>query len=72
MSDPEVKVQLRGNTDEAATRGVFGVPTSVVNGAQFWGLDATDMLIAYLKDPDIFSSGEYQRVRELPIGASRN
>ena len=72
LSDPEVKAQLRGNTDEAAARGVFGVPTSVVNGAQFWGLDSTDMLIAYLRDPDKFSSGEYQRVRELPIGASRN
>ena len=71
LSDPAVKAQLRANTDEAAARGVFGVPTSVVDDRQFWGLDTTDMLIAYLNDPDIFSAGEYRRVNDLPIGASR-
>jgi 2-hydroxychromene-2-carboxylate isomerase len=70
-SDSAVKSQLRANTDEAADRGVFGVPTSVVDGEQFWGLDTTDMLIAFLKNPDAFSAGEYRRVGDLPIGASR-
>ena len=65
------RAALRANTDEAAARGVFGVPTAVVDGRLFWGLDATDMLIAELEDPDFFSAGEYRRVRELPVGASR-
>jgi len=29
------------------------------------------MLIAFLKNPDAFSAGEYRRVGDLPIGASR-
>ena len=71
LADGAVKAALRANTDEAAARGVFGVPTAVVDGRLFWGLDATDMLIAEIENPDLFSAGEYRRVRELPVGASR-
>ena len=71
LSDDAVKAELRANTEEAAERGVFGVPTSAVDDRLFWGLDATEMLLAYLNDPSIFGGGEYQRVSELPIGASR-
>lgn len=71
LADGAVKAELRANTDEAAARGVFGVPTAVVDGHLFWGLDATDMLIAQLEDPDLFSAGEYCRVRDLPVGAAR-
>ena len=71
LGDDAVKAQLRANTEAAAAHGVFGVPTSFVDGQQFWGLDATDMLIAHLKNPDIFGAGEYRRVRDLRVGASR-
>lgn len=46
-ADPDsdaVKQALRANTDEAARRGVFGVPTVEVDGELFWGLDALPML----------------------------
>ena len=56
---------------DPAARGVFGVPTAVVDERLFWGLNATDMLIVELEDPDLFSAGEYRRVRELPVGAAR-
>ena len=71
LGDDAVKTQLRANTEAAAAHGVFGVPTSFVDGQQFWGLDATDMLIAHLKNSDIFGVGEYRRVRDLRVGASR-
>src|SRR6185436_11551323 len=31
------KALLRKNTDEAVARGVFGVPTAIVDGELFWG-----------------------------------
>jgi 2-hydroxychromene-2-carboxylate isomerase len=45
---PEVKQQLKANTDEAIARGVFGVPSLCVDDKVFWGLDALPMLQAYL------------------------
>jgi 2-hydroxychromene-2-carboxylate isomerase len=45
---PEVKDQLKANTEEAIACGVFGVPTFVVDDKVFWGLDALPMLRAYL------------------------
>jgi 2-hydroxychromene-2-carboxylate isomerase len=43
-----VKDQLKAHTDEAIALGVFGVPTFVVDGKLFWGLDALPMLQAYV------------------------
>lgn len=36
---PEVKDELRANTDEAVRRGVFGAPTLFVGEEMFWGND---------------------------------
>lgn len=68
---PEVKGALRGNTEEAANRGVFGVPTFEVDGNLFWGMDATGMLIDYLSGRAVFHSPEMQRVSSLPEGVRR-
>jgi 2-hydroxychromene-2-carboxylate isomerase len=40
----DVKDHLRGNTDEALRRGVFGAPTFFVGGEMFWGNDRFDFL----------------------------
>lgn len=42
VSDPEIKGDLRTATDEALALGVFGVPTTVVDGELFWGDDRLD------------------------------
>ncbi len=44
----EAKALLKNNTDEAISKGVFGVPTFEVDGKIFWGLDALPMLRDYL------------------------
>lgn len=44
----DVKAQLRAHTDEALARGVFGVPSFVVDGRVFWGFDGLPMLRAFL------------------------
>jgi 2-hydroxychromene-2-carboxylate isomerase len=52
VTSDEVKAQLKANTDEALTLGVFGVPTIAVDDKLFWGFDALPMLNDYLnKDP---------------------
>jgi len=52
----EVKAQLKAHTDEAIAQGVFGVPTLVVDGKLFWGLDALPLLQAYLAGDPWFDS----------------
>ena len=47
--DEAVKARLRANTDEAVAAGVFGVPSFVVDGRMFWGLDSLHMLRRYLE-----------------------
>ncbi len=47
--DDTVKSRLRANTDEAIAAGAFGVPSCVVDGCLFWGLDSLPMLRAYLE-----------------------
>lgn len=47
--DAAVKSRLRTNTDEAIAAGAFGVPSYVVDGRLFWGLDSLPMLRAYLE-----------------------
>ena len=67
----EAKDQLRQNTEEAAARGVFGVPSFVVDGEVFWGADAIDFLKAFLMDASVLRNDEMRRVDALPIGAAR-
>lgn len=67
----DVKEQLRKNGEEAITAGVFGVPTFVVDGEKFWGVDATAMLLEYLADPQLFNTAEMRRIDALPIAAER-
>ncbi len=54
--DETVKARLRANTDEAVAAGVFGVPSFVVDGRMFWGLDSLPMLRRYLEG-DVWFDG---------------
>jgi 2-hydroxychromene-2-carboxylate isomerase len=65
---PAVKDALRSNTEEAIARGLFGVPTAVVDGELFWGNDSTSMLRAYLANPSLLDDPEFVRARDLPRG----
>lgn len=68
---PEVKEQLRRNTDEAVARGIFGVPTLAVGDEIFWGNDATPMCADYLAQGGRWTDPEYERIAQLPVGAMR-
>jgi 2-hydroxychromene-2-carboxylate isomerase len=55
----EVKDELRSATDEAAARGLFGVPTVEVDGRLFWGLDGLALLSGYLRGDPWFESADW-------------
>jgi len=66
-----VKDQLRANTEEAAARGVFGVPSLVIDGEVFWGADAIDFAKAFLANPAVVRNDEMRRIDALPAAAMR-
>jgi 2-hydroxychromene-2-carboxylate isomerase len=71
INHPAVKDELHRNGEEALALGVFGVPTLSIDGELFWGYDATDMALDYLRDPVAFMSAEMRRVDDIPVGAAR-
>ncbi|MGH8751553.1 MAG: 2-hydroxychromene-2-carboxylate isomerase [Burkholderiales bacterium] len=71
IAAPQVKEILRRNGETALARGVFGVPTAIVEGELFWGFDATGMLKSHLSNPQLFKQGEMQRVSDLPAASER-
>jgi len=72
VDDSTVKQRLRDNTAWASARGVFGVPTLVIGKELFWGHDAFDMALEYLRHPDAFRDPDMQAADTLPIGVTRN
>ena len=51
-STPEIKAELRRQTDDAIARGVFGVPAMEANGEIFWGYDDLPYLELFLAGDD--------------------
>lgn len=67
----DVKAALKNNTDEAIALGVFGVPTFVVDGKVFWGLDALPMLRDYLLGDGWFDGPEWDAGSSVLPGVRR-
>jgi 2-hydroxychromene-2-carboxylate isomerase len=71
LMNETIKSKLRANTDDAISKGIFGVPTFLIGDVIFWGQDSLDMMLDYLRDPGVFETPEMQRALTLPVGASR-
>ena len=69
--DPEIKARLRVFTEEAITRGVFGVPTIIADGELFWGLDALPHVGDFLAGKDPVPHKELERWKDIPAQAQR-
>ena len=67
----DVKVQLRTFTEQAISRGVFGVPAIQVDSDIFWGLDALPMLRQYLEGDTWFQNRGWSEAGQLPVGIDR-
>jgi 2-hydroxychromene-2-carboxylate isomerase len=71
LDSAEVKDQLRLNGEQALAEGIFGVPTSVVDGHRFWGFDAGEMLHSYLEKHPFWQTDEITKANNLPQGIHR-
>jgi len=71
ISTDSIKQALHDNCEQAIASGVFGVPTAVVDGHLFWGVDATDMLLHYVAGDPFFSSESYALAYNLPTATQR-
>jgi 2-hydroxychromene-2-carboxylate isomerase len=71
IGDHKVKDELHENGTRAISAGVFGVPTFMVDGALFWGQDATDFLLDYLDNPDLLDDPEIKRIDTVRPSAVR-
>ncbi len=66
VADAEVKAALIANGERALARGIYGVPTFDAGGELFWGTDATDFLIEFLRDPALLKKPEFARIAATP------
>jgi len=74
LRDPagnDVKQALKDATAQAASRGVFGVPTIEVEGRLFWGLDSLTMVAAYLRGDAWFDGPLWDAAGKMPHGVQR-
>jgi 2-hydroxychromene-2-carboxylate isomerase len=74
LADPDgdtVRALLRANTAEALAAGAFGVPTVVLDGHLFWGLDGLPLLRACLEGDPWFDSGAWDSVSRVAVGVVR-
>ncbi|HSP77625.1 MAG TPA: 2-hydroxychromene-2-carboxylate isomerase [Myxococcaceae bacterium] len=68
---PAVKDEVRRNTEELLALEGFGVPTLVADGELFFGVDSLGHLERFLRGEDPLSREELERLRNLPVAASR-
>jgi 2-hydroxychromene-2-carboxylate isomerase len=66
-----IKDQLSDNTRLAIQRGIFGVPTFVVDEEIFWGFDAFEFLSDYLACPELLCSAGMYAVDRMQAGVTR-
>jgi 2-hydroxychromene-2-carboxylate isomerase len=71
LNEPNVKQQLRQNTEWAIAKGIFGVPTFLIGEELFWGHDSFDMVLDYLLDAAPFQDGQMRAIDGLPVGVQR-
>lgn len=67
----DVKAELRARTEAAVAQGIFGVPTLVCRGRQFFGLDALPMLRAALDGDAWFDGPAWDDAGSQPPGLQR-
>lgn len=70
-SEPEIKERVRAATTEALDAGAFGVPTLIVEGELFWGVDSLGALEAFLAGRDPLPKTLLARWADLPASATR-
>jgi 2-hydroxychromene-2-carboxylate isomerase len=71
IEDPVVKQALRDRSNQAIERGVFGVPTMIVDDELFWGEDSFPHLERYLAGDDPVSHEDIEAWLAVRASAQR-
>ena len=71
VSQSEVKASLISNGEEAIAAGVFGVPTIVIDDKIFWGDDAFEMFLDYLREPNMMETKAMKQAANLVPSSER-
>ena len=66
-----IKQCLREHTDNAIARGVFGVPTMIVDEQLFWGYDDWPHLERYLRGDDPLTAADLEPWLQVKPGLQR-
>lgn len=75
LADPQsepIKNALKQATQEAITKGVFGVPHVEADGRLYFGLEGLDLLSAALRGEPWFSSGVWDEAAMVRPGVRRS
>lgn len=67
----EAKDRVRKQTEEALAAGAFGVPSIVVDGELFWGVDSLPHVETFLEGKDPVAALDLSRWANLPASATR-
>lgn len=68
---PEAKDRVRRQTEEALAAGAFGVPSIVIDGELFWGVDSLPHVETFLEGKDPVAALDLSRWVNLPASATR-
>lgn len=68
---PEVKARLKAQTDQALELGIFGVPTMIVEGELFWGVDSLGFVEQRLRGEDPITPELLASFLDVPASAVR-
>jgi 2-hydroxychromene-2-carboxylate isomerase len=70
-TEQDAKDRLRAQTESAIARGIFGVPTIVVDGSMFWGVDSLGHVERHLRGEGIDAREELKRWMHVRPSAQR-
>lgn len=71
MQNVEIKEELKKNTDAAIAKGVFGVPTFMVDKELFWGSDRIQFLEDYLNGQLKVDQTKIEKILKRPRAVDR-
>ncbi len=70
-TSPGIKSALRDTTAEAIAAGAFGVPSMVVDGELFWGVDSVPHIDRFLQGRDPIDQAAMERWQQIPMLVQR-
>jgi 2-hydroxychromene-2-carboxylate isomerase len=69
----EAKAELKNNIQEAISKGVFGVPSFVIDDELFWGADSMNDLKNFILDQDTLDRENlYDLLSSTPRAAAQS